>query len=368
LNSKRYLDESAVGVGAMIMFISSGILACLILAAMVQMAEKTAQTPEMIMSLATSKISDKIIVHDIYVWDEWDNFGIIWELSPGSQPKEGVDLHWILQCTDPTGKYWAFWGDFTATNMDVDPHKYSVKQKINPGLKAEFFDNQGMGTAELPDLTNRIPDITSVEGQIMFAKSGGAWPIQGGNLPWVDEFSLRASGYLDITVDGTYTFNVDADDGYALWVDGQLIVEGVNSASSGDIDLIAGKVPIQIEYHENQGVAGLILRWESAAIPREIIPAARLTHDDNMIDPNTMDFWETVTTFEAGILYEISIDQMNGNAGRNNLGDAVPAPTCGPKQLHENDLKGQLTFIVGGGSSTWTEFKVPGILAGTRVA
>ncbi len=41
---KRINNDSAVGLGAMILFISVGILACLILATMVHMVEITAQT------------------------------------------------------------------------------------------------------------------------------------------------------------------------------------------------------------------------------------------------------------------------------------------------------------------------------------
>jgi len=368
LNLRRYSDEAAVAMGAMIMFIAAGVLACLILATMIQMVEVTAQTPESIMNLATRESADKIIIHEIYIWDEWDNYGVIWELAPGSEPKTQDELFWILQCTDNVGEYWAFWGDFTGNSMDIRPHEFVEKQKSTPGLKAEFFDNAGMNSPGLPDLTNRIPDIITIENQINYPKGGGAWTTTSlGNLPWADEFSLRASGYLDVTIDGTYTFEVNADDGYALWVDGQLIVDGVNSASSGNIELNVGKVPIQIEYNENAGVAGLELWWESPDIPKQIIPAGSLFHDDNMIDSNGNDNWITVTTFQPGILYEISIDQKNGNAGANNVGTPPVAETCGPTQLHEHGLDGDLTFVVSGGGTTWTHFHVPDDTAGSRL-
>ena len=59
---KRINNDSAVGLGAMILFISVGILACLILATMVHMVEITAQTPEKISKLATREITDKILI------------------------------------------------------------------------------------------------------------------------------------------------------------------------------------------------------------------------------------------------------------------------------------------------------------------
>jgi len=73
MNIRRVNNDSAVGLGAMILFISVGILACLILATMVQMVEVTAQTPEKISRLATREITDKILVREIYEWEEYDN-------------------------------------------------------------------------------------------------------------------------------------------------------------------------------------------------------------------------------------------------------------------------------------------------------
>jgi len=372
MNSRRFCDKAAVGMGAMIMFISTGILACLILATMIQMAEVTAQTPESIMNLATRETADKIIIHEIYVWDEFDNYGIIWELAPGSEPKVGTELFWILQCEDPTGEFWAFWGDFTTASMDIPPHEFSVKTKATPGLKAEFFNNQGMGNTALPKLTNRIPDLITVENDINYGSTAGVWNTDNlGNLPWGDEFSLRASGYIDVPADGTYTFELESDDGSRLWVDGTLVVDhdGLHGFAplEGKVILEEGRNSINIEYFENTGSAGLVLRWESPDFPKEIVPRASLTHDDNMVDDNNMDDWIAVTTFQPGVVYEISIDQKNGAAGRNNQGMVIPSPTCGPTQLHENGLEGEMTFVVGSGGATWTHFIVPHETAGTRL-
>lgn len=376
MKTRRHCEDSNVGVGVMIMFISTGIMACIILATMINLTERTAQTPEAIMNLATREISDKIIIHEIYIWDEWDNYGIIWELAPGSSLKQDTQLYWILQCTDPNDVFWSFWGDFTTGaggGMDIPPHEFTSKHKTNAGLKAEFFDNQGMGHTLLPENTNRIPDIITVESQINYPDSGAAWNTDSvGNLPWADEFSLRASGYVDIVNDGTYTFELTSDDGSKLWVDGELVVDNDGhhgmDAVEGSIDLIAGKVPIHLEYYENLGGAGLELRWEGPGIGKQIIPGASLSHDDNQANVDGGDYkWVTTTSFEPGTVYEISIDQKNGMKGRNNAGLPVGGDTCGPTQLHNNNLKGQLTLIVANGGSTWTEFSVPNDLAGTTI-
>ena len=74
-----------------------------------------------------------------------------------------------------------------------------------------------------------------------------------------------------------------------------------------EIRLEAGLVSINIEYFENLGGAGLILRWENnLGLGPEIIPAANLFHD-NMVDEDgdgtaigtITEDWQIVTEFEA---------------------------------------------------------------------
>ena len=381
---KRIDNHSAVGIGSMILFISIGVLACLIMATMIQMVEVTAQTPEKISRLATREITDKIIVHEIYVWDDFDNYGVIWELSPGSSSKNATELYWILQCTDQNDLAWSFWGDFTRDNLQSPAHEFTPKLQDNPGLKAEWFDNEGSQHTVLPDLANRIPNLITVEDRIAWnSVSGAGWGLSSaGNLPWDDEFSLRASGYIEIPEDGMYTFEIESDDGSKLWVDGTLIADndghhGMQTAR-GTIELEAGTVSINLEYFENLGGAGLILRWENdVGLGPEIVPAANLFHDSNMVDEagdatelgiNNLEDWNTVTSFEPGVLYEIDLDQDNGNAGTNNPGGPGVSTACGPKQLNEHNLEGQLTFIVASGGSTWNHFMVPDATAGARIA
>ena len=383
MNSRRIIDDGNVGLGAMIIFISSGILACIILATMIRMVEATAQTPESIARLATREIADKLIVHEIYVWDGFDNYGVILELSPGSEPKDVDDLYWILRCTDAADEHHAFWGDFTTDGLQSGgAHEFTPKQQVIPGLKAEFFNNDGMNSPGLVDLTNRLPDIVTVEDNINYAKIGGAWTTdQLGNLPWVDEYSLRATGYIEILTDGIYTFEVDADDGYALWVDGELMAEGTNNRDRGNIELTTGKVPIQLEYNENFGVAGVELWWESAAdqgnIPAQIIPAERLFHDANMVDeaiggdPSSAagtsagnlwasENWVGVTTLQPGVIYEISIDQ-------NRINPDILSRKCGPEEMEGLRTDVELTLIVGRGDVTSNIFRVHSSAAGTKL-
>ncbi len=375
MHIKRNCEECSVGIGAMILFISSVLLACIILASMIQLTERLVQTPEKTLYESTREISDKIIVHEIYIWDEWDNYGIIWELSPGSEPKQPEELYWILQCTDPNDDFWSFWGDFTAANLqDGSGHSFlDSKQKTSPGLKAEFFDNQGMGFTVLPDLTNRLPDHVEAGMNVNYGNGGGAWAsILGGTIPYADEYSLRMTGYITIPTDGIYGFEISSDDGSKLWVDGTEVIDhdGTHafSAQAGQIELAAGQVSIQIEYFENTGVQGLELRWQEPNVGWTTVPIGSLNYDDNHYDDNGFDNFDQVSVYEPGILYEMSIDQNNGASGINDPNGVLAGETCGPTQLHQNGLRGNFYFIVGGGGATSHEsFTVPHATAGSRL-
>ena len=369
MHIKRNCDESVIGIGAMIIFVASVLLACIILFSMIQITERLVQTPEETLFESTREAADKIIIHEIYVWDEFDNYGIIWELAPGSEPKQAEELYWILQCTDQNDEFWSFWGDFTTPNLQGNAHEFTVKRQTSNGLKAEFFDNQGTDYFEIPDHTNKIPDFVTVESDINFG--GSPWTTSAGNLPWQDDFSLRMSGYINIPTDNTYTFELNSDDGSKLWVDGTLVVDNDQTHPmtkvSGNIDLTAGRKHIQVEYFENNGAAGLELRWQNPDFGQQLVPAGVLSHDDNMIDENNFDNVVTVTTFEPGILYEISIDQNNGDSGNNNPGSVLAGETCGPQQLYNHRLDGQFYFIVGGGGTSYASFSVPNPTAGSRL-
>jgi hypothetical protein len=95
-------------------------------------------------------------------------------------------------------------------------------------------------------------------------------------------FAVRWTGFVRPRYTETYTFTTDADDGVKLWINGQLLVDNWqvqgDTAKSGTISLTADQlVSIQIEYYENgEGPATMVLQWQSASQPREVIPQSQL--------------------------------------------------------------------------------------------
>ena len=108
------------------------------------------------------------------------------------------------------------------------------------------------------------------------------------------------------------------------------------------------ELEIFTELFENAVNNGLELRWASAAIVGQLIPAGNFYRS---IGPAA-----GITTFEPGIIYELSLDQ--------NIGGDV---NCGPEHLYQNGLKGKIRFLVGGGGYTVEEFYVLNNQPGTRI-
>jgi len=95
-----------------------------------------------------------------------------------------------------------------------------------------------------------------------------------------DNFALRFRGFLKVPADTAYTFSVESDDGAALYVGPQLVVDndGVHAATeaSGTVRLSKGYHPITVEYFEAEGGERLAVQWESDVIEKTTIPPERL--------------------------------------------------------------------------------------------
>jgi hypothetical protein len=97
-------------------------------------------------------------------------------------------------------------------------------------------------------------------------------------------FAVRWTGFVRPRNTETYTFTTHSDDGVKLWVNGQLLVDNWmiqgDTPASGTTSaaLTAGQLyPIQIEYYENgEGPATMVLQWQSASQPLEVIPQSQL--------------------------------------------------------------------------------------------
>ncbi|MFS4582461.1 PA14 domain-containing protein [Phaeobacter sp. C3_T13_0] len=81
-----------------------------------------------------------------------------------------------------------------------------------------------------------------------------------------DTFATRIQGQITVEEGGSYSFFTSADDGVAVYANGQEVVNDDGNHSyredSGKIDLEPGTHDIEVRYFENYGHAGLKLEWE----------------------------------------------------------------------------------------------------------
>ncbi len=135
------------------------------------------------------------------------------------------------------------------------------------GLVGEYFDSINFTSSKL----------TRIDCGICFDWGTGSPATSIG----CDTFSVRWSGQVQAQYTDTYTFYVTGDDGYRLWVNGQLIINNYvdqgPTEKSGTISLVAGqKYDIKLEYYENTGGASVRLAWSSNCSAKEIIPCTQL--------------------------------------------------------------------------------------------
>jgi hypothetical protein len=99
-----------------------------------------------------------------------------------------------------------------------------------------------------------------------------------------DGFSARWVGKVQAQFSESYTFYTNSDEGVALWVNGQQIIDNFTdhtlTEDSGTITLNAGETyTIRLDYYDNAFDAQMQLSWSSDSTPKQIIPTSQLYPD-----------------------------------------------------------------------------------------
>ncbi|HUT15410.1 MAG TPA: PA14 domain-containing protein, partial [Anaerolineae bacterium] len=93
-------------------------------------------------------------------------------------------------------------------------------------------------------------------------------------------FSARWSGSIEAPHDGTYLFRVHADDGVRLWLDGEVVGEGLNpdnvNMAECSVHLSAGRHAIQVDYFQRGGGKALEMWWTVPGGKHQVVPPSAL--------------------------------------------------------------------------------------------
>lgn len=128
------------------------------------------------------------------------------------------------------------------------------------GITVEWYSTpQSISSLRAIDWTS--PFMTTTEPAINW--SNRTTPFREG-VP-SDYFGLRARGFLVVPTTGLWTFELGSDDGSRLLIDGRTVIDHDRLQSfrkqTGQIELEAGQIPIEVTFFEKTGHQGLVLSW-----------------------------------------------------------------------------------------------------------
>jgi len=145
-----------------------------------------------------------------------------------------------------------------------------------PGLLAQYYELKKPNT--LPDYKKLKPYLSVPVAEINSPPSEGNVATSGR----ADEVGAVFSGFVRVPADGIYTFTLGSDDGSRMFLHGEKIIESDRQQNFEEASYVAalkaGLHPVRIDYFENGGGAGIVLSYESAGIPKQVVPAAALVH------------------------------------------------------------------------------------------
>ncbi|MBN2131799.1 MAG: hypothetical protein JW741_20025 [Sedimentisphaerales bacterium] len=169
--------------------------------------------------------------------------------------EENVTYYWAVDKMDNTG---------TISLGDV--WTFSTTGPTG-GTQVEYFEGRDLeGTPRLVQLDEAVDHNWGL-GEVAAGLS--------------DQVSARWTATLEIPVADTYTFVSTTDDGVRVWLDGELIIDdwtdhGATDNVSAQWYLEAGVYALTMEWYDNTGEAVAQLKWQTATMERQIIPAGPL--------------------------------------------------------------------------------------------
>jgi len=137
----------------------------------------------------------------------------------------------------------------------------------------------------IPKFSSFTPDHTLLENKISFPAIFGNWTTsKGQSLSGYDNnFAIKFRGKIQAPIAGTYTFELQSNDGSKLFINADEIIdhdgEHGYTTASGQAILTEGFHDIEVQYFDGTGEARLELRWitpgETVAV---VVPTGRFFH------------------------------------------------------------------------------------------
>jgi len=216
----------------------------------------------------------RLWVNGVQLVNDWTDHGIV--ENRGSIPLvAGRKYNLVMEYYDNSGGGFArlLWSSPT-TPKAVVPADH-LFQPTN-GLTGDYFAG----------ITLTGPAHTRTDRSVNFNWGNGFGDPNVG----ADLFSVRWTGRITPPFSETYRFYANTDDGVRLWVNNVKLVDNWTdhgpTETSGTVTLTAGvRYDIRMEYYEKGGSALVQLLWSSPSLPKQILPAERLTPEPGPAAP-----------------------------------------------------------------------------------
>ncbi|MBM3884024.1 MAG: hypothetical protein FJ387_30690, partial [Verrucomicrobia bacterium] len=204
-------------------------------------------------------------------------------------------------------------GSVVLTARDEDGNLQRLRVALTDGeggtaqLTADFY-TLTFSPGSLANVNlSATPTFTTTVGSLSYpSTSGSFWP--GGPS---DQFAARFTGTLWISVPGLYTFFTTSDDGSALYLDSQMVVnnDGQHGARevSGTIELARGLHAFETRFFEAGGSAQLEVAWAGPGLAKQVIPASAFSPWQQLVWQLSQLDTYTLPTPRAALNAELSL-------------------------------------------------------------
>jgi hypothetical protein len=154
-----------------------------------------------------------------------------------------------------------------------DPPTFSAS-----GLNVSFYDlSSGAAPSVVPTFSTLTPYLTTTATDINIASTNGNFSNSGR----ADTVGAVYDAWISVPADNLYTLSTESDYGSKLYVGNTLLVsnDGLHGMTKvgADIGLKAGRHHIRVEFFENGGGAGLIVRSKPLNGTEVVVPASAWT-------------------------------------------------------------------------------------------
>lgn len=169
---------------------------------------------------------------------------------------------------------------------------YALKKgAFQPGLLATYYTfNQG---CTFQDLTFRTPDESRIDADVNYEATRNPWS----GFTFADHFAAQWNGFLVLDTTGSYTFQLDSDDGSRMYLEGVEIIDHDGCRATSQVgpvtppkqyskQMLKGHYEIKLEHFENTWEAKMIFALQSPSdASKEPVPASQLRSSPGLVIP-----------------------------------------------------------------------------------